>query len=134
MSSIKKSMNNKCWSSVQFSCSVVSDSLRPHELQHTRPPCVMIYLNPQSSFRLTSIESVMLSSHLILCRPLLLLPLIFPSFRVFANELVLRIIRCLKYWSFSVSISSSNEYSGVISFKIDWADLLAVQGTLKSLL
>ena len=81
-----------------------------------------------------SIESVMLSSHLILCRPLLLLPLIFPSFRVFANELVLRIIRCLKYWSFSVSISSSNEYSGVISFKIDWADLLAVQGTLKSLL
>ena len=88
----------------------------------------------QSLLKLMSIESVMLSNHLILCHPLLLLPLTFPSIRVFANELTLHIIRCLKYWSFSFSISSSNEYSGVISLKIDWFDLLAVQGTLKSLL
>ena len=85
------------FSSVQFSCSVVSDSLRPHELQHTRPPCVMIYLNPQSSFRLTSIESVMLSSHLILCRPLLLLPQIPPSISVLSNESTL-CMRWPKYW------------------------------------
>ena len=80
-----------------------------------------------------SIESVMPSSHLILCRPLLLLPSIFPRIRVFSNELVLH-IRQPKYWSFSFSISPSNEYSGLISFRIDWLDLLAVQGTLKSLL
>ena len=80
-----------------------------------------------------SIESVMPSSHLILCHPLLLLPSIFPSIRVFSNESVLP-IRQPKYWSFSFSISSSNEYSGLISFRIDWFDLLAVQGTLKSLL
>ena len=82
-------------------------------------------------FRLTSIESVMPSSHLILCRPLLLLPSIFPSIRVFSNESVLG-IRWPKYWSFSFNISHSNEYSGLISFRIDWLDLLAVQGTLKS--
>ena len=80
-----------------------------------------------------SIESVMWSNHLILCHPLLLLPLIFPSIRVFSNESVLP-IRCPKYWSFSFSISPSNEYSGLISFRIDWLDLLAVQRTLKSLL
>ena len=80
-----------------------------------------------------SIELVMLSKHLILCCPLLLLPLIFPSIRVFSNELALP-IRWPKYWSFSFSISSSNEYSGLISFRMDWFDLLAVQGTLKSLL
>ena len=80
-----------------------------------------------------SIESVMSSSHLILCHPLLLLPSIFPSTRVFSNELVLH-IRCPKFWSFSFSISPSNEYSGLISFRIDWYDLLAVQGTPKSLL
>ena len=79
------------------------------------------------------IESVMPSNHLILCHHLLLLPLIFPSIRVFSSESVLR-IRWPKYWSFSFRISSSNEYSGLISFKIDWLDLLAVQGTLKSLL
>ena len=80
-----------------------------------------------------SIESVMPSNHLILCRPLLLLPSIFPSIRVFSSKSVLR-IRCPKYWSFSFSISPSNEYLGLISFRMDWLDLLAVQGTLKSLL
>ena len=78
-------------------------------------------------------ESVMPPSHLILCRPLLLSPSIFPSIRVFSNESVLR-IRWPKYWSFSFSISPSNEYSGLISFRMDWLDLLAVQGILKSLL
>ena len=80
-----------------------------------------------------SIESVMPSNHLIVCRPLLLLPSIFPSIRVFSNESVL-CIRWPKYWSFSFSISPSNDYSGLISFRMDWLDLLAVQGTLKSLL
>ena len=80
-----------------------------------------------------SIESVMPSNHLILCRLLLLLPSIFPSIRVFSNESVLH-IRWPKYWSFSFSISPSNDYSGPISFRVDWLDLLAVQGTLKSLL
>ena len=83
--------------------------------------------------KLMSIESVMPSSHLILCLPLLLLPSIFPSIRVFSNESVL-CIRWPKYWSFSLSISPSNEHSGLISFRMDWLDLLAVQGTLKSLL
>ena len=80
-----------------------------------------------------SIKSVMSSNHLILCRPLLLLPSIFPSIRVFSNETVLR-IRWPKYWSFSLSISPFHEYSGLISFRVDWLDLLAAQGTLKSLL
>ena len=80
-----------------------------------------------------SIESVIPSNHLILCRPLLLLPSIYPSIRVFSNESVL-LIRWPKYWSFSFSISPSNEYSGLISFRMDWLDLLAIQGTLKSLL
>ena len=80
-----------------------------------------------------SIELAMPSNHLILCHPLLLLPSIFPSIRVFSNESALR-IRWPKYWSFSFSISPSNEYSGLISFRMDWLDLLAVQGTLKSLL
>ena len=79
-----------------------------------------------------SIESVMPSNHLILCHPLLLLPSIFPSLRVFSTESVLR-IRWPKYWSFSFNISPSNEYSGMISFRMDWLDLLGVQGTLKSL-
>ena len=87
----------------------------------------------RSLLKLTSIESVMQSNHLILCRPLLLFPSIFPSIRVFSNVSALR-IRWLKYWSFSFSISSSNEYSGLISFRMDWLDLLAVQRTLKSLL
>ena len=88
--------------------------------------------NSRSSLRLTSIESVMPSSHLILCRPLLLLPPIPPSIRVFSNESNL-CMRWPKYWSFSLSISPSNEYPGLI-FRMDWLDLLAVQGTLKSLL
>ena len=83
--------------------------------------------------RLTSIESVMQSSHLILCRPLLLLPPVPPSIRVFSNESTLH-MRWPKYWSFSFSISPSNEHPGLISFRMDWLDLLAVQGTLKSLL
>ena len=89
--------------------------------------------NSRSLLKLISIESVMPPSHLILCRPLLLLPSIFPSVRVFYNDSSL-LIRWPKYWSFSFSISPSNEYSGLISFWIDWFDLLAVQGTLKSLL
>ena len=89
--------------------------------------------NSRSSLRLTSIESVMPSSHLILCHPLLLLPLILPSIRVFSNESTLR-MRWPKYWSFSFSISPSNEHPGLISFGMDWLDLLAVQGTLESLL
>ena len=89
--------------------------------------------NSWSLLKLMSIEAVMPSNHLILCRPLLLLPSIFPSIRVFSNESV-PCIRWPKYWSFSFSISPSNEYSGLISFRVDWMDLLAVQGTLKSLL
>ena len=89
--------------------------------------------NSQSSLRLMSIESLMPSNHLILCHPLLLLPSIFPSIRVFSNKSVL-CIRWPKYWSFRFNISPSNEYSGLISFRMDWLDLLAVQGTLKSLL
>jgi len=89
--------------------------------------------NSWSLLKLMSIELVMPSNHLILCRPLLLPPSIFPSIRVFSNESVL-CIRWPKYWSFSFSISPSNEYSGLISFRVDWLDLLAVQGTLKSFL
>ena len=89
-------------------------------------------INSPSLLRFMSIESVMPSNHLILCHPLLLLPSIFPSVRVFSSESVVR-IRWPKYWSFSFSISPSNEYPGLISFRMDWFDLLAVQGTLKSL-
>ena len=107
----------------------MSYSLQPHELQHTRPPCP----SPTPSLlKLMSIESVMPSSHLILSHPLLLLPSIFPSIRVFSIESALR-IRWPKYWSFSFNISPSNDYPGLISFWMDWLDLLAVQGTLKSL-
>ena len=95
-----------------------------------RPPSIT---NSRSSLTFMSIESVMPSNHLILCRPLLLLPSIFPSIRVFSNELVLS-IRWSKYWSFSFSVSPSNELPGLMSFRMDWLDLLAVQGTLKSLL
>ena len=130
-------------SSVQFSCSVMSDSLRPHESQHARPPCPSptprVYPNscPSSWWCRPSISS---------CRPLLLLPSIFPSIRVFSNESFLR-IRWPKYWSFSFSIQClistchratssvlSSEHSGLISFRMDWLDLFAVQGTLRSLL
>ena len=109
----------------------MSNSLRLHEPQHTRPPCPN---NSRSLPKLMSIESVMPSNHLILWCPLLLLPSIFPSIRVFSNESSALCIRWSKYCSFSFSISHSNEYSGLISFSIDWFDLLAVQGSLKSLL
>ena len=89
--------------------------------------------NSQSLLKLMSVELVMPSNHLILCHPLLLLPSIFPSIRVFSNESALH-IRWPKYWSFSFSISCSSEYSGLIPFRMDWLDLLAVQGTFKSLL
>ena len=94
---------------------------------------VLSVTNSQSLLKLMSIMSVMPSNHLILCHPLLLLPSVFPSTRVFSNELVL-CIRWPKHWHFSFSISPSNQYSGLISFRIYWLDLLAVQGTLKSLL
>ena len=119
------------FSSVQFSRSVVSDSLRPHESQHARPPCPSPTLG--SSLKLMSIKSVMPSSDLILGRPLLLLSPIPPSIRVFSSESTLH-MRWPEYWSFSFSISPSNEHPGLISLKMDWLDLLAVQGTLKSLL
>ena len=101
--------------SIQFSRSVVSNSLRPHESQHARPPCP----SPTPGVKLMSIESVMPSSHLILCQPLLLLPLIPPSIRVFSNESTLH-MWWPKYWNFSFSISPSNEHPGLISFRMDW--------------
>ena len=117
--------------SVQFSRSVVSDSLRPHESQHAKPPCPSPTPGVHSDS--TSIKSVMPSSHLILCHPLLLLPPIPPGIRVFSNESTVH-ARWPKYWSFSFSISPSKEHPGLISFRMDWLDLLAVQGPLKSLL
>ena len=107
----------------------MSDSLQPHELQHARLPCPSLIA--LSLLKLMSIDSVMLSNHLILCHPLLLLLSIFPSIRVFPNKFSLY-IRWSKCWSFS--ISPFNEFSRLISLRIDWFDLLAVQGTLKSLL
>ena len=98
----------------------------------TAPQASLSITNSQSSLRLTSIESVMPSSHLILCHPLLLLPSIFPSIRVFSNESTLH-MRWPKYWSFGFSIIPSKEIPGLISFRMDWLDLLAVQGTLKIL-
>ena len=116
----------------QFSLSVLSNYLRPHGL-HTVHQASLFITNSQSLLKLMSIESVMPSNHLILCRLLLLLPSIFPRIWVFSSESVLH-IRWLKYWSFSFSISPSNEYSKLISFRMDWLDLCAVQGTLKSFL
>ena len=106
----------------------MSDYLQPHGLQHARLPCPSP--TPGAYSNSMSIESVMPSNHLILCHPLLLLPSIFPSIRVFSNESVL-CIRRPKYWSFSFSISPSNEYSGWVSFRMDWLDLFAVQGELQ---
>ena len=122
------SVISKGFSSVQFSCSVMSDSLQPHGLQHARPPCPSpgVYSN-------SCPLSVTPSNRLILCHLLFLSPSIFPSIRVFSSQSVLH-IRWPKYWSFSFSIHPSYEYSGLISFRMDWLDLLAVQGTLKSLL
>ena len=114
---------------VQFSFSVMSNSATPWTAaRQTSLPIT----NSWSLLKLTSIESVMPSNHL-LCHPLLLLPSIFPSIRVFSSESVL-CIKWRRYWSFCFSISPSNEYSGLISFRMDWLDLLAVQGTVKSLL
>ena len=104
-----------------------SDSLQPYELQHAIPPCPSPTPNSQSSLKPMSIKSVMPSSHLILYRPLLLLSPIPPRIRVFSNESTLH-MRWPKYWSFSFSISPSNEHPGLISFRMDWLDLLAVQG------
>ena len=122
-----------CFCAIQFS-SVQS----PSRVQLCNPMDCTIQAslsitNSWILLKLMSIESVMPSNHLILCHPLLFLPSIFPSIKVFSSESAL-CIRCPEYWSFSFSISSSKEYSGLISFRIDWFDLLAVQGTLKSLL
>ena len=111
--------------SVQFSHSVVSDSLQPHESQHAR--LSLSITNSQSLPKLMSIESVMPSSHLILCHPLLLLPPIPPSIRVFSNESTLH-MRWQKYWSFSFSISPCNEHPGLISFKMNWLNSLQSKG------
>ena len=116
----------RVFSSVAQLCPTLCDPMDAHQVS-------LSITNSWSLLKLMSIESVMLCNHLILCHPLLLLPSIFPSIRVFSKELVL-CIRWPKYWSFNFSISPSNEYSGLISFKIDWLDLLAVQGTLKSFL
>ena len=115
----------------QFSRSVMSDSLQPHEPQHTRSPCPSPTPRVHPNTQPMSIKSVMPSNHLIPCRPLLLPASIFPSIRVFSKESALR-IRWPKYWSFSFSISPSNEHPGLTSFRMDWLGLLAVQGTLKS--
>ena len=116
--------------SVRFSHSVLSDSVTPWT--EARQVSLSI-TNSQSLYKLMSIELMIPSNHLILYRPLLLLPSIFPSIRVFSNELAL-CIRWPKYWSSNFSISPSNEYPGLISFRMDWLDLLAVQGTLKRVL
>ena len=110
----------------------MSDSLLPHGWTVAGQAPLFSTVS-QSVLQFMSIELVMSSSHLILCLPLLLLPSIFPSIRVFSNESAL-CIRWPKYWSFSLNISPSNEHPGLISFRMDWLDLLAVQGTLKSLL
>ena len=106
----------------------MSNTLQPHRLQHTRLLCPS--LSPKSLPKLLSVELVMLLNHCILCCPLLLLPSIFLRIKVFSNELALHII-WPKYWNFSFSISPSHEYSGLISFRIDWYDLFAVQGSLR---
>ena len=121
---------SELFSSVQFNWSVISNSVT---LWIAACQASLSITNSQSLLKLMSIELVMPSSHLILCRPLLLLPPIPPSIRVISNESTLR-MRWPKYWSFSFSVSPSNEPPGLISFRVDWLDLLAVQGTLKSLL
>ena len=115
------------FSSVAQSCPTLCDPMG------CRMPGFPVHHQLRSLLKLMSIKSLMPSNHLILCQPLLLLPPVFPSIRVFSSESVLS-VRWPKYWSFSFSISPSNEYSGLISFTVDWLDLLAVQGALKSLL
>ena len=130
LSKIAKSLERLQFSSVQFSHSLVSDSLRPHESQYARPPCPSptpgVYSNscPSSWWCHPAISSSVV--------PLLLLPPIPPSIRVFSNQSTLR-MRWPKYWSFSFSISPSNEHPGLISFRMEWLDLFAIQRTLKSL-
>ena len=131
ISSLQKDSTNTVFTlSVQFSRSVVSDSLWPHEPQHSRPPCPSptagVYPNPCPFSQWCHATSNPLSSRLLLLS-------IFPSIRVFSNESAF-CIRWPKYWRFSFNISPSNEYPGLISIRMDWLDLLAVQGTLKSLL
>ena len=115
------------FSSVAQSCSTLCNPM------NCSTPGLPVHPNSRSSPKPKSIESVMPSNHLILCHPLLLLPSIFPSIRVFSNKSALR-IRWPKYWSFSVNLSPSKEHPGLISFRMDWLDLIAVQGTCKSLL
>ena len=122
-----KSLYGLCCHSVAQSCPILCNPV------NCSIPAFTVLTISQSMLKLMSTEPVMPSNHLILCCPLLLLPSIFPSIRVFSNESALH-IRWPKDWSFSFCISFSNEYSGLISFKMDWLDLLAVQGTLKSLL
>ena len=128
-SDVPKEFWNISYKSVQCSPSVMSDSLWPHGLQHARLPCP----SPIPGACSNSCPSSQWCHSTILFFPLLLLPSIFPSIRVFSSESVLR-IRWPKYWSFSFNISHSNEYSGLISFRMDWFDLLSVQGTLRSIL
>ena len=124
-------INSVCYcNSVQFSRPVVSDSATPWT---AACQASLFITNSHSLLKLISIESVMPSNHLILCRPLLHLPSVLPSIKIFPNESVL-CIRWPKYWSFSFSVRPSNEYPGLISFRIDWFELLAVQEILKSLL
>ena len=122
---------NLSFSSVQFSRSVMSDSLWPHESQHARPPCPSP--TPGVHSNSMSIEPVKPSSHLVLCHPLFLLPPNPPSIRVFSNESTLP-MGWPKYWNFSFSMSPSNEHPGLISFRMYWLDLLTVQETFKTLL
>ena len=123
-------IHNGIFSTVQFSRSVLSNSLRPHELQHTKPPC----LSPTPGVHSDSCPSSRWCHPAISsCHPLLLLTPIPPSIRIFSNESTLR-MRWPKYWSFSLSISPSKEHPGLISFRKNWLDLVAAQGTLKSLL
>ena len=123
----KERFDLPCCSSVAQSCLTLCDPM------DCSTPGFPSFTNSQSLLKFMSIESVMPSNHLTLCRPFLLLPSIFPSITVFSSESVLH-IKWPKYWSFSFSIRPSNEYSVLISFRMDWFDLLAVQGTLKSLL
>ena len=124
---LKKSYVHPQFSSVTQSCLTLCDPM------DCSTPGLPVHHQPQSFHKLMSIELMMSSNHIIFCRPLHLLPSVFPSIRVFSNESNLR-MRWPKYWSFSFSISPSNEYSGLISFRMGWLDLSAVQGTLKSLL
>ena len=126
---MKTKLKNIQFSSVQL-LSRVQLFATPWTAAHQASPSI---INSRSLLKLMSVTSVMPSSHLILCRPLLLLPPIPPSIRVFSNESTRR-VRWPKYWSFSLSISPSNEHRVLVSFRMDWLDLLAVQGTLKSLL